>query len=89
MAGARLFDVPCDEPRQAVAGGEVRLNFEPQFRGTSGLQGTYTSGLTGDGGSSGYRWTLRRCPRVADNVIFYAHKQNKKAPFRAPFILVR
>ena len=65
MARAGLLDVPCDEPRQAVAGRALRLDLEPQFRGPSGLQGPHASGVAGDGGRGGDRRALRRYPRVA------------------------
>ena len=37
MARAGLLDVPCHEPRQAVAGRTLRLDLEPQLRGPSGI----------------------------------------------------
>src|SRR6185437_12104077 len=61
MAGARLLDVPGDEPRQARPRRTLRLDVQSQFRGPPGLQGPHASGLAGDGGGGGDRWALCRC----------------------------
>src|SRR5215475_72598 len=65
MARAGLLDVPCNEPRQAEAGGALRLDLEPQFRGPPRLQGPYASGLAGHGRGSRDRRTLCRCEGMA------------------------
>ena len=65
MARAGLLDVPCHEPGQAEAGRALRLDLEPQFRGTPGLQGPHPPGLAGDGGSGRDRGSLRRRQGVA------------------------
>ena len=65
VARAGLLHVPCHERRQAEAGGALRLDVEPQFRGPPGLQGPHASRLAGDGGRSRDRRALRRHPRLA------------------------
>jgi 3-isopropylmalate/(R)-2-methylmalate dehydratase large subunit len=61
LAGARLFDVSSDEPRQARARRALRLDLEPQFRGPSRLQRPHPSGLAGHGSRRGDRRQVRRC----------------------------
>src|ERR1700737_3488315 len=65
MARAGLFDVPCDEPRQAQAGRALRLDLEPQFRGPPGLQGPHPPGLAGNGGGGRNRRAFCRYQGVA------------------------
>ena len=51
----------------------LRLDLEPQFRGTAGLQGPHPSGVAGDGGGGRDRRPLRRHPRLAqlDRITFF------------------
>ena len=65
MARAGLLDVPGDESRQAEAGGALRLDLEPQFRGPPGFQGPHPPGLAGHGGGRGDRRAFRRHQGVA------------------------
>ena len=50
-----------------AAGGALRLDLEPQFRGPAGLQGPHAPRLARHGGGGGDRRALRRHPRVALN----------------------
>ena len=47
VASGRLLDVPGHEPRSAVAGGAVRVDIEPQFRGPAGQGRPHASGVAG------------------------------------------
>ena len=88
MARTGLLNVSRNEPRQAVSGGALRVDLEPQLRGPSGLQGPNPSGITRNGGRSGNRRTLRRYSRVAFDVSFRSRVFAKqKAPDGAPFSL--
>ncbi len=51
-------------PGQAGAGRALRLDVEPQFRRTAGLQGPHASGVARDGGGSGDCRQVRRRARV-------------------------
>ena len=64
LARARVFHVPCDERRPAEAAGTLRLDLKPKFRGSTGSQGTYASGVAGHGGGGGDRRPFRRYSRL-------------------------
>ena len=70
VARARLLHVPCHESGQAQARRALRVDLEPQLRGTSGLQGPHASGVARDGGGRRHRWPLCRRARVALSLRF-------------------
>src|SRR6218665_1440039 len=65
MARTGLLDVPGHEPRQAQAAGTLRLDLQPQFRRSPGLQGPHPSGGTRHGRRRRADRPFRRYPRVA------------------------
>ena len=65
LARARLLDVPRHEPGSASPPRALRLDLEPQFRGTPGQARPHPSGVAGHGRGGRRRRALRRHPRVS------------------------
>ncbi len=59
----RVFDVPRHESGPACAGRTLRLDLEPQLRGTPGLQGPDAPSVAGHGGRGGDHRTADRRAR--------------------------
>ncbi len=53
LAAGGMLDVPCDEPRQAGAGRALRVDLEPEFRGTPRAWRADAPAVAGDGGGGG------------------------------------
>ena len=79
LARAGLLDVPGHESRQAETRRALRLDLEPQLRRPSGLQGTYSSGVAGDGGGGRDRRPFRRRAGVEVARRRPAKSKSKKA----------
>ena len=62
MARGGLLDVPGDEPRHARRGRALRLDLEPQLRGSPGQGWAHPPGQPEDGGRGRHRGTFRRHP---------------------------
>jgi hypothetical protein len=74
-AGFRVREPGCSmclamNSGQAQARRALRVDLEPQLRGTSGLQGPHASGVARDGGGRRHRWPLCRRARVALSLRF-------------------
>ena len=63
VAASRLLDVPRHEPRRARARRALRVDLEPQLRGTPGRRRADASRQPGDGRGGRDRRPLRRRPR--------------------------
>src|SRR5204863_51923 len=64
LARAGLLDVPGDERRPAGAGRALRLDLQPQLRGSAGAGWPHPSDEPADGGGCRGQRPYRRCSRA-------------------------
>src|SRR4051812_17055420 len=69
MARRWLLDVTGHEPRLPAARRALRLDLEPQLRGTAGPRRPHPPGQPGHGSCGGYRRPLRRHPYLEGQVM--------------------
>src|SRR5579875_2308248 len=69
MARSGLLDVPGHEPRHACAGRALRLDLQPQLRGSARTRRAHPSGLAADGSRCGDRRPFRRHQGLGGGVM--------------------